>query len=78
MPTRKHRPDSMPALGAVIRSARAKLGISQLELAARTKLHVNYIGGIERAERNVTILSLARVAEGLETKAWKLLKEADI
>lgn len=77
MPARTKKPDAMIRLGAVIRAHRQKLDIAQMELAGRTKLHVNYIGGIERAERNITILSLMRVAEGLETTAWKLLKEAE-
>lgn len=78
MSARVRKPEESVRLGAVIRRHREKAGVSQRELAARTRLHVNYIGGIERAERNITILSLARVAEGLETAAWKLLREADV
>jgi len=48
-----------------IRSRRQALGISQEALADRCNLHRTYIGAIERAERNITINTLARVAQAL-------------
>ncbi len=78
MPSSPKKPDSMVRLGHVIRDRRKALGVSQDELAGRTKLHRNYIGGIERAERNITILSLIRVAEGLDTTSSQLLIDAGL
>jgi transcriptional regulator with XRE-family HTH domain len=34
-----------------------------------------YLSGVERAERNVSIDSIARIARGLRIEPWKLLRE---
>lgn len=52
-------------VAANIRTRRQALGISQKVLADRCNLHRTYIGAIERAERNITINTLARVAQAL-------------
>ena len=52
-------------LGKNLRAAREAKGWSQEELAYRCGLHRTYIGGIERAEYNVTILTLLRVTKAL-------------
>lgn len=52
-------------VAANIRTRRQALGISQEILADRCNLHRTYIGAIERAERNITINTLARVAQAL-------------
>lgn len=36
-----------------------------------------YFGGVERAERNVSIDNIERIAKGLEISADLLLKEPD-
>lgn len=68
----------LPRLGAVIRDRRAKLGMTQRELASRSKLHVNYVCGIERGTRNPTVLALQGIAAGLDTSVWKLLRQVDV
>lgn len=45
-----------------LRSARLAHGFSQEELAARAGLHRNYIGSVERNERNISIDSMERLA----------------
>lgn len=53
------------AVGGRVRSLRVALGISQEELAGRAGLHRNYIGSVERGERDVGIVALGRIASAL-------------
>jgi transcriptional regulator with XRE-family HTH domain len=52
-------------LGETIREERMKAGLTQEELAEKADLARNYIGNVERAEYNVTIEALARIARAL-------------
>ncbi len=52
-------------LGAAVREARTSQGISQEELSLRTGVHRNYVGGIERGERNPTVATVAKLADAL-------------
>lgn len=48
-----------------VKQRRKELGISQEELAYRAGFHRTYIGMIERAERNITLSNLKRLADAL-------------
>jgi transcriptional regulator with XRE-family HTH domain len=48
-----------------VRKLRRELGISQEELAARADLHRNYVGSVERGERDIGIGSLAQIVSAL-------------
>ena len=50
-----------------MRALRQELGISQEELAARAALHRNYVGSVERGERDIGIVALSRLAAALRT-----------
>jgi transcriptional regulator with XRE-family HTH domain len=64
-------------LGRAVREARAELRISQEELSLRTGVHRNYIGGIERGERNPSVKTIARLAAALEVPPSELFREAE-
>lgn len=64
-------------LGRAIREARAELRISQEELGLRTGVHRNYIGGIERGERNPSVVTVAKLAQALELSPSELFREAE-
>ncbi len=49
-----------------VRDERIKLGLSQEELASRAKVHRTYIGMIERAEKNITLLNIEKIAKSLK------------
>ncbi|MGA2268666.1 MAG: helix-turn-helix transcriptional regulator [Bryobacteraceae bacterium] len=67
------KPSPLKFVGARIRDCRSKLGISQEELAARADVHRTYIGGIERGERNVSLLNLVRIARALSVPVSELV-----
>ena len=63
------------ALGASVRARRRELGLSQDSLAAKTGLHRTYIGGIERGERNVSLLNICVLAAALSTSVSDLVAD---
>lgn len=63
-------------LGHVIREARGDNRISQEELGLRTGVHRNYIGGIERGERNPSVTTVAILAEELGVQMSELFARA--
>jgi len=54
--------------GQKVRLERAKLGLSQEELASRAGVHRTYIGMIERAEKNITLENIQKVCTALSLK----------
>ena len=44
---------------------RASGGLSQQQLANKTGMRRSYIGGVERGERNITLLNIHRLAAAL-------------
>lgn len=65
------------ALGRALRELRGRKGISQEELAARAGLHRNYIGGIERGERNPSYTNILKLAMVVDVKTSQLLALAE-
>lgn len=53
-------------LGENIRKIRKAKGFSQEELALKADVDRSYVGGIERGERNVSFLTLVKLAKCLE------------
>lgn len=51
-------------------------GLSQEELAECAGLHRTYVGAIERAERNISIASLEKIASGLGCSVTDLVTPA--
>lgn len=60
--------------GQRVRHERLKRGFSQEELAEKAGLHRTYIGMIERAEKNITLINIEKVANALEMSADELLR----
>lgn len=52
--------------GERVRQLRKEKRMSQEELADKANLHRTYIGMIERAEKNVTLINNEKIAKALE------------
>lgn len=63
--------------GRRVRDLRAKLGLSQEKFADRCGLHRTYMGGIERGERNPSLLNIGRIAKGLDITLSELFASDD-
>jgi transcriptional regulator with XRE-family HTH domain len=64
-------------IGEVIRRMRKQRGLSQELLAIDAGVDRSYMGGIERGEHNLTVMTLTRIAAALDCKASVLLGTAD-
>lgn len=62
-------------LAKKVRLRRYELGLTQEQPAERADFHVNYIGGIERAERNASIESIVTLAKALEISPKDLMPD---
>ncbi len=65
-------------LGTAVREHRQALEYSQDTFADAIGMHRAYYSAIERGERNVTLVTLARVAEGLDMPIAALMAEAKL
>lgn len=61
-------------LGLIIREKREALGLTQIEVAENAGLDRNYIGMVERGERNPSYLSLIKIAKGMNMTVDQLIK----
>jgi transcriptional regulator with XRE-family HTH domain len=60
--------------GKVVRSLREQRGYSQEELAERAGIHRNYVGGVERGERNVALENIVKLAGALSVRTRDLFE----
>lgn len=66
--------DILIRFGKKVREARGKLHLSQEDLAERAGLHRTYIGMIERAEKNITMVNIEKISKALNVSLSKLMK----
>jgi transcriptional regulator with XRE-family HTH domain len=72
---KKKRPvttDIRNRFGDRIRELRAAKGYSQEKLAEMSSMHWTYLGGIERAERNPTLINIEKLAIALDVSLPEL------
>jgi len=62
----KHsRKEILRAFGEKVRSERKKQGLSQEELGHKSGLDRSYVGGVERGERNLSLINIIALARAL-------------
>jgi len=60
--------------GQKVRERRFELGLSQEELATKAGVHRTYVGMIERAEKNITLTNIEKIAKALGLSLDELTK----
>lgn len=73
----KHDKQLLIQLGNNIRTARKSQNLSQEKLALQANIDRTYIGGVERGERNISIINLCRIASTLKVLPSTLLKNVE-
>lgn len=61
--------------GERVRDLRKIQGLSQEELAFKADLHRTYIGMIERAEKNITLVNVEKIANALKVDIKELFND---
>lgn len=67
----------LKVFGHHLRNLRRQKGLSQEQVADLSGLHRTYFGGVERGERNPTLLTLIKIAQSLDIQLEELLKFND-
>lgn len=73
--------DPLKVLGDTIRRLRRERGLTQNQLGALAETHGNYIGLIERGERNISALNVCYLAAALGVlpiELWRDISPADL
>lgn len=66
------KPDILKVFGNRIRQLRLEMRLSQEELAEKAEVHRTYIGMIERAEKNITLCNIEKIASALNIRLTDL------
>ena len=59
--------------GDKVREVRISKNLSQEQLAVLSNVHRTYIGMVERAEKNITLVNIEKIANGLNVNITELL-----
>jgi len=72
----KSKPSARRIFAENLRKARQEQRLSQEDLAELASLHRTYVGSVERAERNVSIDNMERLAAAVGLALPALLRES--
>lgn len=64
-------------LGRAVLTLRGRADLTQQDVADGSGLHKEYVGSVERGERNMTVANLVKLCRGLGVQPSELLKEAE-
>ena len=66
--------DARVLFGRAVKKRRLKLGLSQERLGELAGLHRTYIADVERGARNLSLLSILKIAQALRTTPSRLME----
>jgi transcriptional regulator with XRE-family HTH domain len=66
--------DALIQFGQRVRQLRVERGLSQEDLAELADLHRNYVSQIEGGRRNLSLLNILKLANGLKVRPTKLIE----
>ncbi len=69
--------DIRERFGFAVKDRREALGLTQEEFAERAGIHRTYLSDIERGTRNVSLINIERVAQGLSLKLSELFQAVE-
>jgi transcriptional regulator with XRE-family HTH domain len=73
--SRRHQKgDPRIEVGRQIAALRRVAGLSQEALALESGLARSYLGGVERGQRNISLLNICRLARALQVRPSRLLE----
>ena len=67
--------DVKTTFGQRVRALRKRVGLSQEQLALKCGLDRTYIGGVERGERNISIVNIEKIARAIELSPRDLFED---
>lgn len=65
------------AFGRVLRMLREEAGVSQEQLGAKSGLHRNYVGMIERGERTPSLAAVEALSRALGMRPHEIVRAAE-
>ncbi|WP_117195242.1 helix-turn-helix domain-containing protein [Rhizobium terrae] len=74
MVSKEHDQRILKKFGARVRALRLSQSLSQEVLADRAELDRTYIGGVERGERNLSLINIFKLATALGTSITDLMR----
>lgn len=69
------KPEISIKFGAKVREIRISKKLSQEQLAHLADVHRTYVGMIERAEKNITLINVDKIAKALKVNIVELVKD---
>ena len=68
--------DVLERFGLHMRKVRTKAGVSQEKLAELAGLHRTYVSSVERGKRNISLLSIDKLASALDVSLREMMPTA--
>lgn len=63
--------------GQIVKKHRQELNLSQEKFAEKIGLHRTYISEVERGTRNISLINIVRIAEGLNINSSQIFIEME-